>query len=184
MKKFTSTVFFIIGCFCINGIGYAQQQQLYFENIDVKKGLPESSVIDIKEDSEGFIWMATQNGLVRYDGYRYKVYNLGSEKLNIDPVSNVQSLYLDKKNILWASTSSNGIFRYDRKTDTFKQFVYPFKQSMVIFYILAEGDSGTLWGTVDLDDAKNFVWKLTPDGNFSEITKKANTSLMPPEFIQ
>ena len=82
MKNFSIVFIFISCCLGLSDIVNAQQNQMYFEKHEVKSGLPESSVRSIVEDQQGYIWMATQNGLVRYDGYKYKVYNLGSKKTN------------------------------------------------------------------------------------------------------
>ncbi|WP_240916358.1 hypothetical protein [Pedobacter sp. HDW13] len=52
----------------------AQEGNKYFRNISVEKGLSQSTVFSIKQDSLGFIWMATQDGLNRYDSKGFKVY--------------------------------------------------------------------------------------------------------------
>ena len=157
----------------LSNTGHAQQkQQLYFEKYDVKSGLPESSVRDMLEDQQGYIWMATQNGLVRYDGYRYKVYQLGSQKTNLDPITNVQSLYLDENNTIWAGTIANGLFKYNRNRDTFIQYVYPEKTVAVNYTILTDDKAGNLWGRVDKDDKQNYLWKLDKKGHFEFFGKK------------
>jgi signal transduction histidine kinase/ligand-binding sensor domain-containing protein len=171
MKKIPIVLIFISCCLVFSNNSLAQQNQIYFEKYDVKSGLPESSVIDIKEDQQGYIWMATQNGLVRYDGYQYKVYQLGSKKNNLDHISNVRSLYIDKNNTLWTSTSSNGLFKYNRNSDDFIQFVYPEKDVAVSYTIFTEDKDGNLWGSVDKDDEKNYLWKLDKKGHFEFFGK-------------
>ena len=97
MKNF-SIAFLLFSCYCFFPLStIAQKKQIYFEKYDVKSGLPESSVRGILEDPQGYIWMATQNGLVRYDGYRYKVYQLGSKRTNLDPISNIISIHIDRQ---------------------------------------------------------------------------------------
>lgn len=49
--------------------------------------MPESSSRAIVEN-DGYIWIATQNGLVRYDGYQYKIYPLGNNRTNLLPTNN------------------------------------------------------------------------------------------------
>ncbi|TRX21595.1 sensor histidine kinase [Flavobacterium franklandianum] len=172
MKNFSIIFVFISFCSGLPNISQAQQNQIYFEKYDVKSGLPESSVNDIKEDQQGYIWMATQNGLVRYDGYQYKVYQLGSKKNNLDHISNVRNLFIDKNNTLWACTSSNGLFKYNRNSDNFIQFVYPEKDVAVSYTIFTDDKDGNLWGTVDKDDEKNYLWKLDKKGHFEFFGKK------------
>ncbi|HKO76726.1 MAG TPA: two-component regulator propeller domain-containing protein, partial [Flavobacterium sp.] len=172
MKIFSISFFFLIGCLGISESGKAQQQQIYFDKYDVKSGLPESFVRDMVEDPKGYIWMATQNGLVRYDGYRYKVYQLGSKKTNLDPITNVSDLYKDKNNVIWVSTSSNGLFKYNRSSDTFIQFAYPEKDLAIGYYIFADDKAGNLWGTADKDNEENYIWKLDKKGHFEFFGKK------------
>lgn len=52
---------------------YAQNQNLYFEHLNVAEGLPEDFITALHQDKMGYFWIGTQNGLVRYDGYRLKV---------------------------------------------------------------------------------------------------------------
>lgn len=49
-----------------------QSQQLYFNYLSVKNGLPEGTVQALVQDRQGYMWIGTQNGLVRYDGYTAK----------------------------------------------------------------------------------------------------------------
>lgn len=98
-----------------------------FDHIGVKEGLPENQVKALKQDSYGYLWMGTQNGVMRYDGYNYKVYQLGSPKLNKLALTSVNSIFEDAEKRLWISVFQNGIFMYDRHSDTFRQFAFPNK---------------------------------------------------------
>jgi ligand-binding sensor domain-containing protein len=64
---------------CLNNI-YAQSTHLKFDHFTVIDGLPERQVQFIKQDDLGYIWLGTQNGLLRYDGYKPKVYRFGVGK--------------------------------------------------------------------------------------------------------
>ena len=164
MKIFSISFFFLTCSLIFFNLGQAQQQQMYFEKHDVISGLPESSVREIIEDQQGYIWMATQNGLVRYDGYRYKVYQLGSEKVNLEPITTVTSLYKDRNNFIWASTVANGLFKYNRNSDTFIQFAYPEKEMAIVYKIFTDDKAGNLWGIAFKDSEKNYLWKLDKNG--------------------
>lgn len=170
MKPFLYTCLFFF--FGFLSTIHAQQNQTYFEKYDVKSGLPESFVRDLVEDQQGYIWMATQNGLVRYDGYQYKAYQLGSQKVNLDYITNVSDLYIDQKNVLWVSTGSNGLFKYNRNSDTFTQFLYPEKDSAVEYKIFTEDREGNLWGISSKDRETNYLWKFDEKGHFEFFGKK------------
>src|ERR1700744_3837092 len=91
--------------------GNTQAPDIKFEHIGVKEGLPEQQIQALKQDAQGYIWIGTQDGLVRYDGYNYKVYNLGTDKLNKFNTTDVGSIVEDKQKNLWVSSAGNGIFR-------------------------------------------------------------------------
>lgn len=60
--------------FLLLGAGFLKSQDPYAVVISKTTGLPSNSVYHIFQDSKGFIWIATGEGLVRYDGYEYKTY--------------------------------------------------------------------------------------------------------------
>ncbi len=97
----------------------AQYQKPYFNTLSVKSGLPESYVQSTLEDKNGYMWMGTQNGLVRYDGYQLKPYPFpGDEGL---PIANpaITSLQQDKDGKIWAFLYQGEIYYYDSPSDKF-----------------------------------------------------------------
>jgi len=63
----------LIGNFLLSISCFAQSNQV-FSNIKIKDGLPSSSVMSVAQDSIGFMWFATNRGLVRYDGYEVQAF--------------------------------------------------------------------------------------------------------------
>ena len=57
----------------------AQLRELRFDHLSVENGMPENYATCSLQDHIGYIWIGTQNGLVRYDGYEVKVYKLETE---------------------------------------------------------------------------------------------------------
>lgn len=93
--------------------------QFKFTRIDHEKGLQNAFVNDIVQDSLGFIWIATNDGLYKYDGLYCKAYRHTEINQNTIPNNHVQSLFLDNKNQLWIMTD-NGLcyFNYDENRFT------------------------------------------------------------------
>ena len=123
----------------------AQSPDIKFEHIGIKEGLPEDQVKSIMQDVQGYIWIGTQNGLVRYDGYNYKLYNLGSDQVNSLTNTDVSSIFEDRQKNLWVSAIGNGLFMYDRNTDTFKEYKFPGSYSFSIVDINLEDNDNNLW---------------------------------------
>ena len=122
----------------------------------------------VKQDREGYMWLATQNGLVRYDGYQYKVYYLGADKLNPSATTNASSLYIDKQNNLWVACFKNGLFKYNRLTDSFEQFLYP-TPDCHIFYINTTDNEGNIWGTTMMNNGSRMLSKFNPANKKFEL---------------
>ena len=74
------------------------------------------------QDSNGFLWIGSQEGLVRYDGYNLKFYShipFDSTSLSNNWITEIKE---DKKGNLWVCTYGGGLNYFDRKKNTFKYF--------------------------------------------------------------
>jgi ligand-binding sensor domain-containing protein/signal transduction histidine kinase len=90
------------------GIISAQNSDLKFEHLSVEQGLSQSTVHSIIQDKQGLIWIATEDGLNRYDGYNF--YNYGNDKEDSTSLPNnyVRTVIQDKDGNIWAGTN-NGL---------------------------------------------------------------------------
>ena len=95
-----------------------------FEHITVADGLPENSVFSMIQDRFGYMWLGTQNGLVRYDGYSMKVYTRDPDNSLSISDRTITAIYEDKFGILWVGTAYGGLNRFDRKTETFTRYMH------------------------------------------------------------
>ncbi len=83
--------------------------QYRFDNWTADDGLPQNSIYDIKQTPDGYLWMATVDGLVRFDGMRFTVFN----KSNTPEIVNNRfiNLFVDSSGDLWAATEESGVVR-------------------------------------------------------------------------
>ena len=137
---------------------FAQQQKhinsTNFDHVTNSEGLMHNSIDPIYQDSRGYMWLGTVNGLYKYDGSRFKIYNneLGNQHSIIG--NRITAITEDSEGVLWIGTSS-GLCRYDRDTDTFsRELINAQSNSSFIFKnnvnTIFEDDSKTLWvGTSD-----------------------------------
>lgn len=100
----------------------AQSPQLYFEKITVENGLSHNSVNCITQDSRGFIWIGTDDGLNRFNGRDFKIFR--HEPGNPSSVSGnrITDLLEDEEGILWIATIDGGLTRYDHRLPPDQQF--------------------------------------------------------------
>lgn len=113
----------------LTAIGAAQasapipdSRPIYFEHLTMRDGLSQSTVMSILQDSQGYLWLATESGLDRYDGYSIRAYRRerGNERgLASDFIWTIAE---DAHGDLWLATVGGGVARWDRRTDTFQQF--------------------------------------------------------------
>jgi ligand-binding sensor domain-containing protein/serine phosphatase RsbU (regulator of sigma subunit) len=119
-----------------------------FERIGREQGLSESAVTAILQDKRGFLWVGTQNGLNRYDGYTFTVFRQNPNDTASLANNNIKALLEDRSGALWVGTS-NGLHRYDRFTGRFVRYqANPENKNSLAHNdvsSIAEDHTGTLW---------------------------------------
>ncbi len=84
--------------------------QYRFDHWTVDDGLPQNSVYSITQTTDGYIWFTTFDGLVRFDGVRFTVFNKSNHK-NL-PGNRFVKLFAEADNTLWIATDESGLVRY------------------------------------------------------------------------
>lgn len=122
------------------------QQLSSFTSLTVENGLAQNSVMAIAQDSVGFIWLGTRNGVNRYDGYRFKTYNRNTRYANNSEQGETTSLLTDFTGTLWEG-NSKGLYRYNRAKDSFEKITNFNGKSVEVLY---QDYEHNLWvGTLD-----------------------------------
>ncbi len=143
-------------CFLFVNPGNIYAQKKYnFEQVSIPNGLSNNRVWDIVQDKYGFLWVATADGLNRYDGYNFRIYKNDPSKVNSLANNLVYSLLIDKEGTIWAGTNS-GLCRYDRANETFETY-RPDSTS-------AGSASNTIIGMHE--ESENRIWLATASGMF------------------
>ena len=118
----------IVGYFLISllscGYVYSQEPELKFDHLTVEDGLSSNTVYSILQDSQGFMWFGTREGLDRYDGYSIKSYRYdpGDSTTLSGNFVWFESLCEDQYGMIWVGTKASGLNRFDPATETFKRF--------------------------------------------------------------
>jgi len=127
---------------------------MYFEHLTMRDGLSQSTVNNILQDSQGYLWLATESGLDRYDGNSIREYR--RERGNEHGLASdyIWSIAEDARGDLWVATDGGGVARWDRRTEQFQQFRHDAQKPGS----LASDAVRTL-----LIDAKGRIWAGTLD---------------------
>ena len=109
--------------FCCLLIFYeVSSQGINFDHLTTQEGLSQNTVNCIFKDSEGFIWIGTNDGLNRYDGYNFKVYRHNYKDTTTLSDNKIYAIIEDDKSNLWIGTRS-GLNVYIRDYDHFVRYV-------------------------------------------------------------
>ena len=114
---FILTVFFIC---TFTRISHAQEH-MNFKYLTIENGLSQSTAAAIYQDSRGYIWIGTNEGLNRYNGFEIKVYKSDKYKKGSIVNNYILSLQEDNSNNLWVGTNK-GISKINLKTDEITNF--------------------------------------------------------------
>ena len=123
------------------------EKDITFDRITVTNGLSSNHIQSVCQDRYGFLWIATNNGLNRYDGYDFKVFKHQPDDTASLPSNEVNYVYMDRSGTLWAATVA-GLSRYNREDDSFSNYQpIPENTSAEQQSIIAinEDSQGRLW---------------------------------------
>jgi diguanylate cyclase (GGDEF)-like protein/PAS domain S-box-containing protein len=115
-----------------------------FAHLSVEQGLSQSTVQAILQDHAGFLWLATEEGLDRYDGYGFAVFKHDPKHPGSLPNDRVTALHDDRHGQLWVGTDA-GLSLFDRQTETFTSVASIHGRVTGI----VEDPDGTLWVGVE-----------------------------------
>lgn len=122
----------------------SHSQDIKFKHYTTADGLSQSSIQCIYQDSIGFIWLGTGDGLNRFDGYEFKIYP--PDPMNPNALGNGSINKIMYKNVdeLWITTDL-GVYIYNRLSDSFKQFKY--LKLFNVSSIITDNNGFTWFGT-------------------------------------
>jgi signal transduction histidine kinase/ligand-binding sensor domain-containing protein/DNA-binding response OmpR family regulator len=104
-------------------LAFAQRPSLNFEHFGTREGLSQINVNCIIQDSRGFMWIGSRNGLNRYDGYKFITYRYDSKDEHSLSNNMVTDLAEDTEGNIWVATQ-NGLNCYQRKTGIFIRYLH------------------------------------------------------------
>jgi signal transduction histidine kinase/CheY-like chemotaxis protein/ligand-binding sensor domain-containing protein len=176
MKAFRNIFIFLLN---IPLLAIAQNPNIRFEHLTTRDGLSHSNVLCILQDSRGFMWFGTPDGLNKYDGYKFVAYQHNNKNKHSLSNNHITGMVEDQNGDLWISTLGGGLNRFDRRKERFTSYLYDpaSKNSLSSDFVrcLVQDSVGNLW----LGTEKGLDKFNKADNSFTRYTyhKKDSTGL-------
>jgi signal transduction histidine kinase/ligand-binding sensor domain-containing protein len=143
-------------CYVLSGLGlsgmanaqsarWATLADTVFQHLTVDQGLPHVIVTALAEDRHGFLWVGTQGGLARWDGYRFHTWQPDPKDQYGLPDNYIQTLFRDRQGRMWIGTNSAGLARYDDLHDRFIRISLGQNNSKLGIETISQDDKDGLW---------------------------------------
>lgn len=123
MNKRKYSIIFFLNILILFFPLYAQWENVRFRHLTIEDGLSQSTANCILQDRKGFIWIATEDGLNKYDGYYFEIYLPDPQNKNSLSNNSIWSLYEDTLGILWVGTY-NGLNKFDLKNEKITRYMH------------------------------------------------------------
>ena len=135
-------------------------RNVQFDRISTDDGLSQAGITSIVQDHKGYIWIGTQEGLNRFDGYEFKVYAHIAGDENSIANDWIWSLVVDHKGRLWVGTNTGGLSYHDDEFDRIVNFLHDPDNPQSI--------SSNKVRFV-FEDSRNAIWIATIDGGLNRF---------------
>ncbi|MCI0513457.1 histidine kinase [candidate division KSB1 bacterium] len=170
---------------CISACSRADAGELKFDYLSLEHGLSQTSIFSITQDSQGYMWFGSVNGLNRFDGFSFKIYTeISGDSCSLSD-DWITALYADRAGTLWIGTLRDGLNAYRLQTDDFQRFPINriFNESPLFQQYVAElPDMFTYIQTISVraiyEDLRGTLWIGTMGAGLFRLDPKTRT-LMP-----
>ena len=152
----------------------AQQSNFKFERFTINNGLSNNSVNCVLQTNDGYLWIATKDGLNRFDGQTFKVFKKNASQKNSLPENYIMFLYEDSKNVLWVGAWGLGLCKYDPIQESFIRVDKTNNNDFV--QCIVEDSDGNIWYGTTLNGLKKFntrTGSITTYDNLVQSEKSA-----------
>lgn len=150
---------------------YAQSSQLRFEHLTVNQGLSNHIVYAMLQDSQGYLWFATDNGLNKYDGYTLTTYKKTPGDTTSLAGNSMPQLMEDRDGYIWIGTMGQGLCKFDRRTEKFTCYApNPPTLNLGATHTMSEDREGYLWVSNGRAELRRFDKKTGEYSPFNYAT--------------
>ncbi len=169
----SNTFFLLLWAFlALSGQLHAQENDLKFEHFSIEDGLSHSKVNCIFQDNRGFLWLGTNEGLNKFDGYEFTVYRWKPNDPQGLSAQLIRAVLQDSKGNFWIGTEGGGINLFGRDAESFRHFTVDSSSEIRI--------SGQDVNSI-IEDRQGNLWLGTSNGlDHFDLQNKKVTNYFPP----
>ncbi|NRB53675.1 MAG: hypothetical protein HRU41_38845, partial [Saprospiraceae bacterium] len=163
-------------------------QNLSFQNIVIPGGVKANMVSRITQDSFGFLWFPSSDGLHRFDGEHFRSYFFDNDQNNSEGQNQIEKLIIDSDGAYWVASQGNGLYQFDVTTGAFEHYKFRGGSNLILensIVDMVEGPNGNLWlatvkGILAFNRAdKSFTHfdKVEMDGRMTSLSRVETVTL-------
>lgn len=112
----------LVGLVLVTSHAFAQGRPIRFARLGLDEGLSQATALVLHQDRRGFLWVGTEDGLNRYDGYRFRVYSHEETDERSLPGDHIYAIAEGPDGDIWVGTDGGGVGRWSQDTDRFTRF--------------------------------------------------------------
>ncbi len=156
----------------------AQKKPVKFNRLTSSDGLSQNRVSSIVQDHDGFIWIGTEDGINKYDGYNFEIFKRNpGDSLSIND-NQALAMHVAKDGTLWIGGSLTGLSKYNSAAKTFTRYNHnhsnPNSLAEDIIISFSEDEKGNLW---IVTQNKGFDYMIVNEGKFIHMA-----NMLPPDY--
>jgi len=178
-----ASLFLIMNAIFSFNVNAQKVSDFIFDTYLIKEGMSQSTSMSIYQDKVGYIWVGTQSGVDRFDGYTFKQYAHDLKNNQTRSAGWVLDITEDKDGNIWTVDNQGHFSKLNRASDQWSNFTLPFRDSLVKKNKSLRYNFGTP-RSIYVDSLTNQVW-LGTNGlglvSYNTITKKLTQFLVHPE---
>ncbi|PKG85110.1 GGDEF domain-containing protein [Colwellia sp. 75C3] len=150
-KKITLTcsLLLLICVLFYSSIASAVEPSIRFQHLTIENGLPQNAIYSVFQDSTGFLWLGTQDGLARYDGYNLKIFQHELNNVNSLSHNYITIIIEDRDGNLWLGTRGGGLNYFNTKSQQFTHYSFQANNANSLshndVWSIIEDNQGNLW---------------------------------------
>ena len=158
MLKYSFKFLILILVLCIFSIS---AQQIHFRYLTIDNGLSQNAVLTIIQDSHGYMWFGTKDGLNRYDGYNFKIFQNDPADTTTISSNFITTAFEDHSGKIWIGTLNGNLNIFNEASGTFKRVNELVNRSQIT--TITEDSSGSIW----IGTGQNGIFRIIHNADYN-----------------